>query len=80
MGATSEKLRSQLEIVARRFYPFVKLEIIFNNASKIGNFFRYKDDLPMHMKSSVIYNYCCPQRGSGRYVGGCLVKEVVCAL
>ena len=68
-GPTSSKLRSELETVFRRYFPFVKLEIIFQNSFKIGSFFHYKDVLPLHMKSCVIYSYCCPRCGSGRYIG-----------
>ena len=69
MGPTSEKLRSQLEILCCKFFPYVKLEIVFTNSSKIGSLFHYKDILPQSMRSSVIYSYCCSQCESGRYLG-----------
>ena len=69
LGPTSEKLRSELESITTKFFPFVKLELVFTNTLKIGSLFRYKDALPFNMRSSVIYDYCCSRCGSGRYVG-----------
>ena len=69
LGAPSEKLRSELEALTSKFFPFVKLELVFTNALKIGSLFNYKDALPLNMRSSIIYNYCCSRCGSGRYVG-----------
>ena len=69
IGPSSEKLRAELEILIRKFFPFIKLELIFTNPLKIGSFFQHKDVLPVHMRSSVIYKYCCSRCESGQYVG-----------
>ena len=69
LGPTSTKLRSELEIICRRYFPFIKLEIILSNSHKIGSLFQHKDVIPRDLKSSVIYSYCCSRCGSGRYIG-----------
>ena len=69
LGPTSDKLKIDLEKVTLKYFPFIKLHCVFVNPCTLASLFRYKDVLPSSMRSSVIYKYCCPQCGSGCYIG-----------
>ena len=44
-------------------------KIILLNNHKLSNIFMYKDTLPKLLRSSVIYQYSCPQNCGSAYVG-----------
>ena len=44
-------------------------KIILLNSHKISNIFMYKDTIPTMLRSSVVYNYSCPQNCGSAYVG-----------
>ena len=67
-GPQSLKLRDELLSLFRKFIPDKTFSFILCNRNTIGSLFRYKDRLPAHMLSSVIYEFCCSQCESG-YVG-----------
>ena len=68
LGFQSLKIKRELVSIINQFYPQLKINIIYTNFNRIGNFFRYKDRIPTSLASSVIYNYCCEQCSS-TYVG-----------
>lgn len=57
-------IRKDLKSAINHFYPQINLNIIFNNSFTINNFFKFKDRIPSHMISDVIYYYKCPQCGA----------------
>jgi len=58
-GYQSEKLRSHLQSLLRKFYHGINFRIILVNSFKIGSFFRYKDRIPVGMQASLVYEYSC---------------------
>ena len=68
LGKHSEKLKFELSQLLNSKYPFVECNFIFVNNRKIKNFFHHKERQPTHMRSMIIYNYCCAQC-SASYVG-----------
>ena len=69
-GSQSDKLKIDLERVIERHIGCVKINVVFVNRNLLGSFFGFKDALPMELKSSVVYSYCCPKVvGCGSYVG-----------
>ena len=67
-GPASEAMSRELKVLFNRYFPNVNLHIVLVNNFTIGSFFRYKDMLPVHMRSSLVYQYCCAQCASA-YVG-----------
>ena len=69
LGTSSDNLKHEIEKIVGKYFPFVKIHVVFKNLGSIGSFFRFKDVIPSSLKSSVVYEYCCPRCGSGRYIG-----------
>ena len=67
-GPQSEKLKTEILDTLAKFYPQLDLKIILSNTYTIGSLFNYKDRLPMTLRSSIIYKYCCAHCASG-YIG-----------
>ena len=42
-----------------KFYPQVNLRIIYTKPSTIGSFFRFKDRIPSHLCSNIVYKFTC---------------------
>ena len=58
-GYLSDKLKNDLQSMALKFFPHLKLNLIFKNSFSIGSMFRHKERLPSELCSSVIYKYMC---------------------
>ena len=67
-GPQSLKMKDELLSLFKKFIPGKTISFILCNRSNIGSLFNYKDKLPYHMLSSVVYKFCCSQCESG-YVG-----------
>ena len=58
-GQQSEKLKSELCKILKKYIPNKHFNIILVNKSRLGNFFRFKDALPMCMRSNLVYHFSC---------------------
>jgi hypothetical protein len=54
-GKASETKAKELKYLINKYLPNVNLQVILVNNFKIGSFFRYKDTLPLFMRSSLGY-------------------------
>ena len=54
-------------LLGRHFGDF-RFNVVLVNKFTVGSFFNYKDKLPMHLKSSLVYKFSCAQ-GASEYVG-----------
>ena len=60
LGRYSNDLRKKIcALTSRHLKGCVKVEVIWNSERKIRNFFSFKDKLPMHLRSNVLYRYTC---------------------
>lgn len=59
LGNQSNIVKRQLNRLFCEFYPNAKLKIIWTCGIKIGNYFKFKDIIPSHIRSLVIYQYTC---------------------
>ena len=57
----SSDCSKDLKYLISKFYPQIKLNLIFTNSNTIKNFFTYKDKIPPLLSSGVIYKYSCDQ-------------------
>ena len=58
-GTQAEKLKKELHLMLSNFYSYMDIKIILRNRSTIGSLFRYKDQVPIACRSSVVYSFCC---------------------
>ena len=67
-GQQSEKFKIEISKLFQKFFNDVKINIILSNKNTIGSYFPYKDRLPIGMRSSIVYQYCCATC-SHHYIG-----------
>ena len=64
-----DKRRTQeLDILISKFYIHLDVKIVLSNKFTIGSFFKFKDNLPKNMCSSLVYKFSCAH-GTSEYVG-----------
>ena len=70
LGTHSFSIKKKLTKLIEEFYPQVSLNIVFSSTNCIRNLFKFKDNIPDDLRSSIIYLYkcdCC----SASYIGKC---------
>ena len=67
-GQQSEKLKKEILKLAEKYFSTHNFKIILVNKFTIGSLFPYKDRLPTHVRSSLVYQFCC-SRCESTYVG-----------
>ena len=55
----SLKIRSNLSKLAKSYFPECKLQIIFNSNNRLGNYFSFKDKIPLNCRFFVLYKFMC---------------------
>ena len=65
---SNQTLETELSNLINRFFPQIKLNIIFVNQSSIGKYFQFKDKIDTQLRSNIVYKYSCLQC-SATYVG-----------
>ena len=59
LGKTSLQVKKQLKDIFRSCQKHVKLNVVFKSSIRIKNAFRFKDALPKHINSKVLYKFKC---------------------
>ena len=67
-GQFSEKLHSELMVLLGRYFSDFRFNVVLVNKFTVDSFFKYKNKLPMRLKSSLVYKFSCAQCAS-EYVG-----------
>ena len=75
-GPLSEKLKNELYKYLSKVFPYIKFSFVFKNDFKLCNLFNYKDRLPVHLKSCVIYSYSCTQASVPASYIGCTKRRL----
>ena len=57
LGETSLQVKKQLKDIFRLCQKHVKLNVVFKSSIRIKNAFRFKDALPKHINSKVLYKF-----------------------
>ena len=68
LACSQRRWRKNLSLLLSKYFYNGQFYIILFNSFSIGSFFNFKDKLPKHMQSSIIYKFCC-WRCSSDYVG-----------
>ena len=70
LGHISYSTKRKLVKLVGKFYPGVKLRIIFTRGFRLSSMFSYKDKLPLSCRSSVVYYTQCNKCGpEAAYIG-----------
>ena len=59
MGKSSFTLKNKISKLMKEFYPQTTVRVILKPYNTIQGFFRFKDQVPIKLQSSVIYKYNC---------------------
>ena len=68
LGPLSYHTKKQLSKLLNRTHPQLNLQFIFFNKQTIGSLFPFKDRVPSHLQSFVVYQYRC-SCAAAQYVG-----------
>ena len=68
-GAQADKMKDEILELIEKIFPQIDFYLAFSNRSTIGSLFHYKERLPLMLRSSLIYKFCCARCASGTYVG-----------
>ena len=58
-GEQSVKMELELLQLIEKFYPQINPIVVFTNSFTIGSFFRIKDNLPIGLRSNIVYKFQC---------------------
>ena len=68
LGTISTTSRNRLQKLFKRVLPNYNLRVIFRSTCRINSFLRFKDCVPEHLKSNVIYRFQC-RSCNAAYIG-----------
>ena len=59
LGMPSLCLRTRLQKSINSNISFCKIKIIFKSSKRLANFFRFKDKIPLCLRSNIVYKFTC---------------------
>ena len=59
LGMSSLCLRTRLQKSINSNISFCKIKIIFKSSTRLANFFRFKDKIPLCLCSNIVYKFAC---------------------
>ena len=68
LGNASKRLSTEITTLASRYYPQVRLRIVYKSLDRIGDRFKIKDSTPKDCLSCLVYKYTC-ESCSAFYIG-----------
>ena len=68
MGKYSNEVKAKMSKFSRQFLNGAKIKVIWQSSRRLRNLFAFKDTLPMHLRSNILYKFTCSGCNS-TYVG-----------
>ena len=68
LGVHSSQIRNQINKLLSSTYPHIQIRCIFRPMQRLSAFFRFKDRIPLSLRSRIVYKYKC-QCCNALYVG-----------
>ena len=59
LGKKSLEIRNHLLELNKTYFKAIKLQVVFKSGNRLGDFFSFKDKIPLHCRSLVLYSYTC---------------------
>ena len=64
-------LRTRLQKSINSNISFCKIKIIFKSSTRLANFFRFKDKIPLCLRSNIVYKFTCGRCNATYYGETC---------
>ena len=71
LGMSSLCLRTRLQKSINSNISFCKIKIIFKSSTRLANFFRFKDKIPLCLRSNIVYKFTCGRCNATYYGETC---------
>ena len=71
VGFQQTKFNMELKKIFGRFLPSYDLRVSPTNPLSISSLFKFKDTMPIELRSGVVYSYICPRCNLGSSYIGC---------
>ena len=68
LGHVSVCLREKLHVLFSSSFPYCKLRLVFRSNLRLRSLFSFKDKLPTHLRSCLVYRYRCSSCNAA-YIG-----------
>ena len=68
LGVHSSQIRNQINKLFSSAYPHIQIRCIFRPMQRLSAIFRFKDRIPLSLRSRIVYKYKC-QCCNALYVG-----------
>ena len=62
-GKRAMKMNKEIDIILRKFYPYLNPRLVLRNKFTIGSLFKFKDQVPKVCRSAVVYRFSYPSCG-----------------
>ena len=59
LGRFSLNLRKHLDKSVNKSLPHCNIEVIFQSKNRLNNLFKFKDSIPLYLRSHLIYKFQC---------------------
>ena len=59
LGTFSLSLRKRLDKSVSKSLPQCNIKVIFQSKNRLSSFFKFKDSIPLHLRSHLIYKFQC---------------------
>ena len=73
LGKGSINMQNELTEMFKKFYPYLSPKIVLRNRFTIGSLFKFKDNVPMCIRSGVVYQFRCSSCEES-YIGSTYVR------
>ena len=68
IGKHAMQIRHRLSKLLKGSFPQINFRIVFKTSTRLRDFFHFKDRIPLHLRSLVVYKYKC-RSCSASYLG-----------
>ena len=76
LGISSLCLKTPLQKSINSNISFCKIKVIFKPSTRLANFFRFKDKIPLCLRSNIVYKFACGRCNATDYGETCRHFEV----
>ena len=76
LGMPSLCLKTRLQKSLNSNTTFCKIKIIFKSSRRLANFFKFKDKIPLCLRSNIIYKFTCGRCNATYYGETCRYCKV----